>query len=318
MTKHKISIVVPVYNCTVWLEECVNSILDQNVPVNFETQIVLVDDGSSDNSGEKCDVLADGQDNIVVIHQSNRGVSVARNEGIKASDGDWICFVDGDDVLKNGAFKILENQNVAGCDIVRYGAYIFGENSRLASFGKKYSSDKDEYIKLVVRRTAMLGVWGAFYKRKLFFENDIFFQQGVRIGEDWMILFKLLLKAKSFIYVNQDLYGYRMNDCSVTRKLVSTVRPDALIALNYILDFAKANNYPVTKRDIAIARSDIRRNMMKEAILNRNKAFFKETDEAIGTYAPQSFWKDVLYSRKIKHKIGFIIYWLFFLWYKMK
>ena len=85
-------------------------------------------------------------------------------------------------------------------------------------------------------------------------------------------------------YIDKELYGYRVNDNSVTRRLVSSVRPDALIALNHIIDYAKEHKYVISLKDIAIARSDIRRNMMKEAILNKNKEFFINTDNACLLY----------------------------------
>ena len=99
-----------------------------------------------------------------------------------------------------------------------------------------------------------------------------------------MVLFKLLVKAESFTYIDKELYGYRVNDNSVTRRLVLSVRPDALIALNHIIDYAKENKYVISLKDIAIARSDIRRNMMKEAILNKNKEFFINTDNVLKKY----------------------------------
>lgn len=317
MNEHIISVIVPVYNCAEWIEVCVNSIINQKLPSTYKLQIILIDDGSSDNSGKICDTLALENINIIVLHQPNAGVSVARNKGLDASIGDWICFVDGDDILKEGSFMVLEDQKLAEHDIVRYGAYVFDKNQKTSSFGKKHSQNKDEYTQLVVRRTAMLGVCGAFYKRELFLENNIRFLQGIRTGEDWMVLFKLLIKAKSFTYIEKELYGYRVNDNSVTRCLVSYVRPDALIALNHIIDYAKENKYAISLKDIAIARSDIRRNMMKDAILNKNKSFFIETDKALNKYAPQGFWMDVWYSQKLKHKIGFVLYWCMDKLYRM-
>ena len=226
--------------------------------------------------------------------------------------------MDGDDVLKDGTFMVLEKQEVAEHDIVRYGAYLFDKKGYASSWGLKFSQDKDEYIQLVVRRSAMLGVCGAFYKRELFFDNNIRFQQGIRTGEDWMVLFELLIKAKSFIYIEKDYYGYRVNESSVTRKLVSAVRPDALIALNHIIAYAKTNAYHIESRDIAIARSEIRRGMMKEAILNKDKKIFLDTDEALKKYAYQSFWADVFYSKRLKHKVGFFLYWLLDRLYRLK
>lgn len=308
MTKHKISVIVPVYNCAEWLEECVDSILRQPLPDDYDLQLILVDDGSSDGSEKMCDTLAHGDERVLVIHQPNAGVSIARNSGLDASDGDWICFVDGDDVLADGTFMLLADRQVAAHDIVRYGAYVFGKNQAPVSFGKQHCPDKDGYTQLVVRRTAMLGVWGAFYKRELFTENNIRFRQGIRTGEDWMILFELLIRARTFIYIDKELYGYRINESSVTRRLVSEVRPDALIAFNHIIDYAKSNGYQISAKDIAIARSDLRRGMVKEAVQNRGKAFFLKTDEAFRKYAPQSFWKDVWYSRKMKHSVLFTMY----------
>lgn len=318
MNRHKISVIVPIYNCAEWIEECVNSILNQKLPNSYELQVVLVDDGSSDSSGKICDTLALENSVVIVIHQPNSGVSVARNKGIDVSDGDWICFVDGDDVLKDGTFMVLSDQEIKEHEIVRFGAYVFSDTLTQSSFEKRYSKDKDEYIQLVIRRSAMLGVCAAFYKRKLFFDNNIRFQNGIRTGEDWMVLFKLLIKAESFTYIDKELYGYRVNVNSVTRRLVSSVRPDALIALNYIIDYAKENKYAISLKDIAIARSDIRRNMMKEAILNKDKEFFIDTDNALKKYASQSFWADVFYSKRLKHKVGFFLYWLLDRLYRLK
>lgn len=136
MNKHKISVIIPIYNCAEWIEKCVNSILNQKLPNSYELQVVLVDDGSSDNSGKICDTLAHENSVVIVIHQSNAGVSEARNKGIDVSDGDWICFVDGDDVLKDDAFMILSDQEVAEHDIVRFGAYVFSDTLPQSSFEK--------------------------------------------------------------------------------------------------------------------------------------------------------------------------------------
>ena len=86
MNKHKISVIIPIYNCAEWIEKCVNSILNQKLPNFYELQVVLVDDGSSDNSGKICDTLAHENSVVIVIHQSNAGVSEARNKGIDVSE----------------------------------------------------------------------------------------------------------------------------------------------------------------------------------------------------------------------------------------
>lgn len=90
----KVSIIVPVYNVEAYLQRCVDSLMGQTYPC---LEIILVDDGSPDASGALCDKLAEQDDRIIVIHQTNQGVSAARNHGLDAMSGDWVCFCDGDD-----------------------------------------------------------------------------------------------------------------------------------------------------------------------------------------------------------------------------
>ena len=90
----KVSIIVPVYKVEAYLQRCVESLVRQTYP---HVEIILVDDGSPDRSGELCDVFAKEDSRIVVVHQENQGVSAARNRGLDAMTGDWVCFCDGDD-----------------------------------------------------------------------------------------------------------------------------------------------------------------------------------------------------------------------------
>ena len=115
----KLSIIVPVYNVEAYLKKCVDSLLDQDIPV-ADYEIILVDDGSLDASGQICDQYAGPHENIRVIHQSNAGLSVARNTGIASAKGEYIQFVDSDDYLEpnvlNGILSRLENDRL---DVLR-------------------------------------------------------------------------------------------------------------------------------------------------------------------------------------------------------
>ena len=92
----KISIIVPVYNVSSFLSKCIESICGQEYPF---LEIILVDDGSTDESGKICDSYAEKDTRIKVIHKQNQGVSLARNTGLDVTTGQWICFVDGDDYI---------------------------------------------------------------------------------------------------------------------------------------------------------------------------------------------------------------------------
>lgn len=307
MTSHFISIIVPIYNCEQWVRPCIDSLLNLDKPASVDCEIVIVDDGSTDGSPSICDEYAQSNPCVKVYHTENHGVSHARNYALSKVQGGWIMFVDGDDVLRQDTLQVLSLHNCFRYDIIRFGAYEFTKDwSR--SFRKAFSFDKDKYLQHLVHRIAMLGVCGALYKRSLFEANNIQFSTDIRSGEDWLVLFKLLVHASSFTYVNEELYGYRLNEQSVTHKLHDEVWTDAARAFNAILEYAQKYNVEISSKDIAIARSELRRNMMKTAILKKNKSFYKDTDIAIKQYLPQSFWKDIVYSKKIKHKIGFLLY----------
>ena len=220
-------------------------------------------------------------------------------------------FVDGDDVLVKNALNILYHQiQFYKYDLMRFGMYLFKKNSKkIHPYEASFSCEREEYIDLVIQRKAVLGVWGGIYKRSLFFEHKIRFTPGIRIGEDWIVLFKLLCHANSFYYYNAELYGYRMNQNSVTRnRKICSVRADALIAFNIILDYARQQQITVNPKSIYKAKSDLRRNVMKEAILNKSKSIYEETEKVLAQYADQSLWRDWFYSEKMKHKVGFLVY----------
>lgn len=126
--KIKLSFVVPVYNMEKYLEACVESILLQNVE---QSEIILVDDGSTDRSVFLCDKYAEQYENIKVIHKANGGISSARNKGLSVAQGDYICFVDSDDFFKkkfaNDFLEICEKENL---DIIRGWYSIYVEDAK--------------------------------------------------------------------------------------------------------------------------------------------------------------------------------------------
>lgn len=302
----KISIIVPVYNCEEWLRECINSLICSDSPCEYE--IILVNDGSTDRSGNICDEYAIIHNCIKVIHTINQGVSTARNIGLENATGEWIIFVDGDDILEENAINDLYYKaEFYKYDLLRFGMFRFNSNGIYPLF-KANSTDKQKYIDLTIQRSTILGVCGGIYRRSLFMRYNIRFSSNLHVGEDWVVLFKLLCHAQSFYYYPADLYGYRVNLYSVTQRKITFVRPDALIAFNIILDYAQQQGIKINPVSVYKAKSDLRRMVMKEAILNKSSIIYKETERILNQYAPQSLWKDLYYSRRIKHKIGFIIY----------
>lgn len=217
MSKFRISIVVPIYNTEKYLERCINSILNQSYS-NIE--LILVDDGSTDGSGEICDRLAYKDKRVKVIHTKNNGLSKARNIGIEHSTGSYIAFVDSDDYIHedmyNDMVKIIKNNDV---DIV-YCNYLEGSLDKYRF--NKYKDlkidifDSKKILELSYKKESSkyLVVWNKLIKKQII--NDIKFDEDIKIGEDHIFCNKIYNKAKKIGYINnQYYYYYRGNENSV-------------------------------------------------------------------------------------------------------
>ena len=239
--KNLISIIVPVYNVEKYLDKCINSLINQSYK-NLE--IILIDDGSNDNSREICDEYALEDNRIKVIHKENEGLSATRNLGIDISKGDYIIFIDSDDwVNKDIISKLLNlikkyNSDIAVCDY----SLAYDENEHIEKekiYEKNFSSI--DALKDLYERTG--GVIKSIsccklYKRKLF--KDIVFPVG-KIHEDEFVTYKLLYKAKRISYINEKLYYYRQRANSIMHSKVDEKCLDALQAFEERLNFIKNN-----------------------------------------------------------------------------
>lgn len=163
----KVSVIIPVYNCIKYLENAVKSVISQT---EFEIiELILVDDGSTDGSEKLCDRYAERYDNISVIHQKNSGVSVARNNGIKAAKGEYIAFLDSDDEYKPSF--ILEMLKSADSDLVCCDYFISSVDERNVGLyfkAGKYSKDEFDldFFKCTVH-SCFYSCWNKLYKKDI-------------------------------------------------------------------------------------------------------------------------------------------------------
>ena len=216
MSSELISIIVPVYNVEDYLKECAASIMGQTYE-NYEA--IIVDDGSTDNSGAICDALEGLDERFRVIHQENRGLSGARNRGLSEAKGDYICFVDSDDMISPkfleemlGAIK-AGKADLAICDVesekLCEPEYDIKENCILKpSVCREWLEDfrTREYVLMVV-------AWNKLYSRELL--KDFSYEEG-KWHEDEFAINHFLYKIKKAVYVPKKLYKYRDNESGIT------------------------------------------------------------------------------------------------------
>lgn len=228
-----ISIIVPVYNVETYLVECIKSLINQTY-VNIE--IILVDDGSTDNSGEICDKFAIQDKRIRVIHKKNGGLSDARNYGIKAAIGEWILFVDSDDFIRKDCCEILiKNANELSAEIVvgREKKFIDGCECKISGLsGIQYILDSDKALEYYFYRKYAGYACGKLFKRNVI--GNISFPEG-KVFEDSFVLFLFLERAHKVIVLKDELYFYRQRKYSIINSSYSK-KHMAIILANQIAD----------------------------------------------------------------------------------
>lgn len=225
-----VSIIVPVYNAEKYLSACVDSVLNQTNP---HWELVLVDDGSTDLSGKICDAYSQKDERIRTYHKNNGGASSARNYGIKMALGNLITFLDSDDSFENNTIEFII-ENIKDNDILRFSAKEIYKNSekviRVSS-----SDDRDVILNRVIGYNDILAVWGGAYRKSIFEQYCISFDESLTKAEDWKILFSLLQKANNVKVIDEPYYLYnKTNECSLTSSVSYRKELDSIKAFQYI------------------------------------------------------------------------------------
>lgn len=214
-----LSIIVPVYNVDAYLKECIESLLNQKIK-NYE--IILIDDGSTDESGAICDQYDRKYEQIRVVHKSNGGLSSARNTGIMHAKGKYIGFVDGDDYVAPGMYesliRIAENHSaqIVVCEYFNFFDQKEVKNIIEAEERKKdniHVYNREEAIKEFFIRNISESVCTNIYMADLW--KNCKFVEG-EINEDTNVVYELLASAKKTVMLKKQFYGYRRRKGSIT------------------------------------------------------------------------------------------------------
>lgn len=238
----KLSIIVPVYNVEAFLRKCVDSLLDQDLPVS-DYEIILVDDGSTDGSGALCDALVAEHGNIRVIHQQNRGLSGARNAGIAVAEGPFVIFVDSDDFLESNVLgELVKRVEDKDLDILRFNyqnvneaGEVFEPNKYAKPFvdfseevcdGVTFLNERLGYACYACQflvRTSLLKQGGNGFKEGIYYEDV-----------EWTP--RILLQANRVASTGKIVYNYLFRTGSIARNTDIDKKRKALLDKMSILE----------------------------------------------------------------------------------
>ena len=215
----RFSIIIPAYNAEAYLQRCLDSIFSQE----FEDyEVVVINDGSTDDTAELLVQYAAGHTNLRVITQSNQGMATARNRGLEVAQGDYVMFVDSDDRLCSNALATLAPQ-VSGEDVIGFGAQIYNENSGIYTDNPIQSTttipgwDYFNLYRLKSTPVHFVCIWQRVYRRGFLKENSLHFVDGLRRAEDDLFTTMAMLHAQSVKTIANPLYIYHVRQDSITR-----------------------------------------------------------------------------------------------------
>lgn len=215
MDGYKISVIIPVYKVEEYLPKCLDSVINQTYK-NLE--IILVDDGSPDKSGAICDMYADMDSRITVIHKENEGVAKARNDALDIAKGDYIGFVDSDDWIEPDMYGFLiDNLIEYDTDISMCGETVY-ENGKIISSksdGAVSLLSQDSAKKLTVKGGSIGLIWNKIYKKSIL--DNVRFSSEYGCSEDLIFVYQAVRHANNMVCVNKAKYNYFRREGGITK-----------------------------------------------------------------------------------------------------
>lgn len=296
-----ISIIVPVYNAEKYLARCVDSIIAQTFP-NWE--LLLIDDGSADNSGNICDAYAQQDGRIRAVHQPNGGVSAARNRGVQLAQGEYILFVDSDDyMLPMMCETMVEALESTGSDCVVCGTTETGGGYWRPTANRNYTLEGLRADMPSLLPTELLSPpWNKIYKRE---KIRHLFREDISFGEDLIFVLHYLESCQKITFITDSpFYHEKGNEHSLVVKVHPTRLLDIERGLEAVLTFSKQPLYSKYFRDLTVyARqllmTDTLSYAAKVSILNEWNQVAALKQMALRNY--QGHWKNKLFLSCLKH-----------------
>lgn len=265
----KVSIIVPMYNCSLYIDKCICSLINQTYK-NLE--IILVNDGSTDNSLEKIEEYQKQDNRIKVITQNNKGVSSSRNTGIKNATGEYITFVDSDDYLDNNVIELLL-KNIEKDTLIKVNHKKINNNMEILNQLPQYEYEKEEYIYGILTNKIGGFCWGYLFEK-----NKIeYFDENTSYLEDTIFMINYLNKIEKIKIIDNTYYNYLFNQNSITKTNTRIIKNiiDFNYSLNKLKKIINIKNIPtvINRKKIKLIESElakVEKNNIKEVLNNKD------------------------------------------------
>ena len=231
---HKISIIIAAYNIENYIERCMASVVNQTYS---NLDIIVVNDGSTDNTLNIIESFSKNDERINIINQSNQGLLKSRKIGFNNSQGDYVLFIDGDDWLEKDAIEIMYNEMITdGCDIIQCKYYKRYDNGKTIKFIEKNTGiiDPDMLIEGILLCDINHNVWTKLIRKDYIIENNIYFMDNITFGEDLAFTFELFKSKPKVKIIDNALYNYYQRSDSLTNSFSSKV-----LEINKVIKYVK-------------------------------------------------------------------------------
>lgn len=303
-----ISVIVPVYNMANWLDRCVESIVDQTWRA---LDIILVDDGSTDQSGSMCDAWAERDPRIRVIHKTNGGLSDARNAGLDVAVGDYISFIDSDDWAVVSMLEVLykamekDDADMAVCN--RFSAYDGRNICPRTCSGRSFVLTAEQALECAIRDKPVVvsayRCWAKLFRRKVW--SNLRFPKGKQ-REDKFIRCQTYARCKRIAVVDRPLFYYYQRADSLAHSFSEQIAMDSLDAVEGEVRFLKAA-YPTLRGANAIVMRELVKNYSGKWCDDAKNVWTPAIEARIRELFPK-YKKDVWQSLSIQEKVFFLLF----------
>lgn len=290
MNNIKVSVIIPVYNSKQYLKQCLDSVVNQTLK---DIEIIIVNDGSTDNSIEIIQDYSNNCKNIKVINKQNEGCYKARNVGLETAKGEYIAFLDSDDYIEFNMYeKLYSKAKETDADIVSSNYSILENNKiKIVDFSSSIELLKKSNNKLIGAENILLDaiIWSRIFKRQMIVDKGIFFHSDIHTADDAFFHVLTMLNANKIVYIPDVLYTYRISrNGSITTNLHNEFNFDCIKVSQRILEYTLQNKMEHFMSQIVAFV--LRLNVLGYLRINKchKKEYFKKMCKFIDDYSINS------------------------------